>query len=241
MLVGVGLASSPGWETPGSSLARTTGKVSRASWHRRPRPILHFIYVDLSERARSWKRGQRGVRLYYLLWQKAALRRARELHGEERFDLVWHLTLANIWMGSLAGLSWPAVCLRPGGWRNATTLRRAPPAGCVEPCIEILARVRSPAATQTPWPGTLGVRLGSSSYRTRRQRLAAEETSTQGRHLPQCPPPTNEPVALQERPPEPSSHGTVRRPTSPAQGNRDRDPCDRDDGSMVPCRSGQRL
>ena len=28
---------------------------------------LHFVYVDLSERARSWKRGQRGIRLYYML------------------------------------------------------------------------------------------------------------------------------------------------------------------------------
>src|SRR5260370_27409176 len=32
-----------------------------------------FVYVDLPEWARFWKRGQRGIRLYYLLWQIAAL------------------------------------------------------------------------------------------------------------------------------------------------------------------------
>jgi glycosyltransferase involved in cell wall biosynthesis len=65
---------------------------------------LRFVYVDLPPWARWWKRGQRRVRLYYLLWQVAAVRRARRLVREERFDIVWHLTLANAWLGSLAPL-----------------------------------------------------------------------------------------------------------------------------------------
>src|SRR6185503_8049789 len=59
------------------------------------RGTLHFVYVDLPTWARFWKRGSRGLRLYYLLWQMAALRSARRLHEADRFDLVWHLTLAN--------------------------------------------------------------------------------------------------------------------------------------------------
>jgi glycosyltransferase involved in cell wall biosynthesis len=88
---------------------------------------LHFIYVDLPARARSWKRGQRGIRLYYMFWQRAALRRARELHAEEEFDLVWHLTLANVWMGSLAGLLGPPFIYGPvgGGTRPPWRLARA--------------------------------------------------------------------------------------------------------------------
>lgn len=62
--------------------------------------LLHFVPVDLSERARRWKRGRRGIHLYYLLWQMAAVRRARAL--ALRFDLVWHLTMANAWFGSVA-------------------------------------------------------------------------------------------------------------------------------------------
>jgi glycosyltransferase involved in cell wall biosynthesis len=63
---------------------------------------IHFVYVDLPPNLRRWKRGQRGIRLYYLLWQRAALRQARRLNSELRFDVAWHLTLANIWMGSTA-------------------------------------------------------------------------------------------------------------------------------------------
>lgn len=63
---------------------------------------LRFEYVDLPKWARSWKRGQRGMRAYYLLWQFAALRRARRLTSETPFDCVWHLTIANAWIGSTA-------------------------------------------------------------------------------------------------------------------------------------------
>jgi glycosyltransferase involved in cell wall biosynthesis len=68
------------------------------------RDRLHFVYVDLPAWARSWKRGLRGVRLYYLLWQAAAVRKARSLDRTLGFDLAWHLTLANAWLGSLGPL-----------------------------------------------------------------------------------------------------------------------------------------
>ena len=68
------------------------------------RDALHFVYVDLPPWARFWKRGLRGLRPYYLLWGFAALREARRLQRTERFDLVWHLTLANAWLGSSAPL-----------------------------------------------------------------------------------------------------------------------------------------
>jgi glycosyltransferase involved in cell wall biosynthesis len=60
--------------------------------------------VDLPPWARFWKRGRRGLHLYYLLWQLAALRKAKRLHAEFSFDLVWHLTMANVWFGSAASL-----------------------------------------------------------------------------------------------------------------------------------------
>jgi glycosyltransferase involved in cell wall biosynthesis len=66
------------------------------------RDRLRFLYVDLPEWARGWKRGPRGARFYYLLWQFVAVSRARRLRREVSFDLVWHLTLANVWLGSLA-------------------------------------------------------------------------------------------------------------------------------------------
>ena len=68
------------------------------------RESLHFVYVDLPPHLRRWKRGTKGLRLYYLIWQVLALRRAQQLMQERRFDLVWHVTLANAWIGTTAGL-----------------------------------------------------------------------------------------------------------------------------------------
>jgi glycosyltransferase involved in cell wall biosynthesis len=79
------------------------------------RDRLHFVFVDLPPWTRFWKKGQRGIRLYYLLWQVAALRAARRLHGEIRFTLVWHLTFANAWFGSLAPLVGPPFVYGPVG------------------------------------------------------------------------------------------------------------------------------
>lgn len=79
------------------------------------RENLHFVFVDLPPWSRFWKRGQRGIRLYYLLWQLAALREARRLHAKIRFDLVWHLTLANAWLGSVGGLVGPTFVYGPVG------------------------------------------------------------------------------------------------------------------------------
>ena len=92
------------------------------------RESLHFIYVDLPPRVRRWKRGQRGLRLYYLLWQGVALREARRLADQQAFDLAWHVTLANAWLGSTAAfLNIPLILGPVGGgigtpWRLCRTL-----------------------------------------------------------------------------------------------------------------------
>jgi glycosyltransferase involved in cell wall biosynthesis len=62
---------------------------------RNPMPGVHFIYYDLPRWARFWKKGVRGVRAYYCLWQLGAYRVAKKLHREVRFDLVHHLTFAS--------------------------------------------------------------------------------------------------------------------------------------------------
>jgi len=86
---------------------------------------LTFEYVDLPKWARFWKRGQRGVRLYYLLWQLPVLRRARHLHRMQAFDLVWHVTMSNYWLGSVGGLVGPPFIFGPvgGGVRSCLRIR----------------------------------------------------------------------------------------------------------------------
>ncbi len=58
-------------------------------------PYLHFAYVDLPSWARFWKKGERGVRLYYYLWQFVALRAAIKLARTVKFDLAHHVTFVN--------------------------------------------------------------------------------------------------------------------------------------------------
>jgi glycosyltransferase involved in cell wall biosynthesis len=76
---------------------------------------LRFEYVDLPSWARFWKRGRIGIQPYYLLWQRAVLRRARRLHAGRPFDLVWHVTLANTWLGSVGGKIGPDFVWGPIG------------------------------------------------------------------------------------------------------------------------------
>jgi glycosyltransferase involved in cell wall biosynthesis len=60
-----------------------------------PQPNLHFVYHDPPKRLTFWKRKQRGVHLYYLLWQLSALKLARRLHRREHFDIGHHVTFVS--------------------------------------------------------------------------------------------------------------------------------------------------
>jgi glycosyltransferase involved in cell wall biosynthesis len=93
------------------------------------RDRLRFVYVDLPPWARRWKRGRRGIHPYYLLWQLASLRAARRLERELAFDLVWHVTLANVWMGSVAPLVGPPSIYGPVGGGARVPWRLLPALG----------------------------------------------------------------------------------------------------------------
>ena len=64
---------------------------------------LHFLYYDLPSWARWWKKGNRGIHLYYLLWQWGAYLLAKRIHEAERFDQVHHVTFVNVRQPSFMG------------------------------------------------------------------------------------------------------------------------------------------
>lgn len=99
---------------------------------------VRFAYVDLPPWARSWKKGTRGMRLYYVLWQLAALRTARRLESSERFDCVWHLTIANAWLGSAAALAGPPFVYGPVGGGVRAPLGLVPSLGAKGASYEAL-------------------------------------------------------------------------------------------------------
>ena len=67
-------------------------------------------------------------RLKYVAWQFAALRVARRLHRKRSFDVAWHVTWANAWLGSTAALLGVPFVFGPVGggveppWRLARFL-----------------------------------------------------------------------------------------------------------------------
>lgn len=65
---------------------------------------LHFLYYDVPKWACWWKKGGRGVHLYYALWQHGVTSIAKAAHKQCQFDLVHHITF--------------------GGWRQPSYLYR---------------------------------------------------------------------------------------------------------------------
>ena len=66
---------------------------------------IHFVYFDLPQWARRWKRGMRGVRIYYMLWQwlsDGVVKRTMQENGIDTYHL---LTYGNaMWPASRYGM-----------------------------------------------------------------------------------------------------------------------------------------
>ncbi|MGA3127224.1 MAG: glycosyltransferase family 4 protein [Candidatus Korobacteraceae bacterium] len=89
----------------------------------RPRPSLRFSYYDLPSWLRSFKKGRRGIHLYYLLWQFGAYLAARHLVREGRFDVVHHVTFVSVRQPSFMGwLGIPFVFGPVGGGEHTPPL-----------------------------------------------------------------------------------------------------------------------
>jgi glycosyltransferase involved in cell wall biosynthesis len=91
--------------------------ISRRLEELPPAERPHIVFVDLPR----WAGGGADVgstrlrRVRYLYWQALALREARWLHRRHAFDLAWHLTFSNVWLGSLASLIGPPFIFGPVG------------------------------------------------------------------------------------------------------------------------------
>ena len=63
-----------------------------------PNPNLHFAWVSLPPLVdpRQSVESEKGLRLHYVLWQRAVAREARRLHDREGFDVAHHISWGTI-------------------------------------------------------------------------------------------------------------------------------------------------
>lgn len=84
---------------------------------------IHLAGYDLPRWMRWWKKGGRGINVYYSLWQRGAYHAARRLTRETPFDLVHHITFAVFRQPSLMGRLGLPFVLGPIGGGEATLPR----------------------------------------------------------------------------------------------------------------------
>lgn len=78
-------------------------------------PGLKFIYYDLPKWACWWKKGGRGVQLYYLLWQTGVRQVVKKLLISQKYDICHHLTWGRCWMPCAFYLSPVPYIFGPAG------------------------------------------------------------------------------------------------------------------------------
>lgn len=132
---GLGSEQSIGWNAAvGSARDHDVWVITRANnrpsieayLQREPVPGLNFVYFDLPRWAMWWKRGGRGVALYYYLWQIGVYFLARRLVLDREIDVIAHLTFGKYWAPSfLSLLPQPFVWGPVGGGESAPRAFRA--------------------------------------------------------------------------------------------------------------------
>ena len=77
---------------------------------------VEWIYYDVPRIITWWKKGSRGVQLYYWLWQIGIWLLLKGKHLNQQFDIVHHLTFGRCWIPSyLPLLKIPTVFGSVGG------------------------------------------------------------------------------------------------------------------------------
>jgi glycosyltransferase involved in cell wall biosynthesis len=147
-------------------------------------PNVQFYYLDLPHWARLWKKGSRGVHLYFYLWQVAAFFAAKKLSRRIRFDVAHHITFGTysypsflgflgipyIWGPVGGGESAPFAFWKTFGWK-----------GFLFEAVRSMARKRGewdPLVRRTAQKAAVAIATTEETA-TRVRSLGAKETITQ--------------------------------------------------------------
>lgn len=59
---------------------------------------IEFYYCDVSPKLTFWKKGQRGLHLYYYLWQVENYKLAKKIMAKKNVDIAMCITFGNMWL-----------------------------------------------------------------------------------------------------------------------------------------------
>jgi len=104
-------------------------RVISAALKEIPRDNLHFIYYDVPKWLTWWKKGGRGIHLYYFLWQIGIYSVVKKLIRKVSFDVIHHVTFVSVRQPSFLGLLGIPFIFGPvaGGERAPMRLRKSFP------------------------------------------------------------------------------------------------------------------
>lgn len=102
---------------------------------------LHFVYVGIPKKLTFWKKGRRGMRLFYMLWQRKAAKTAIELNKAIGFDFVQHVTFVSYTQPTyMYKLGIPFIWGPVSGGENIPSGIKIP-MSAKEKCIETIRRL----------------------------------------------------------------------------------------------------
>lgn len=87
-------------------LTRKSNQTAIEEWlsENPDQPKIHFVYYDIPKHLRFWKKGLRGVRTYYILWQKLSNTLVKQTMQNHNITLYHLLTYGNaLWPVSKFG------------------------------------------------------------------------------------------------------------------------------------------
>ncbi len=88
-----------------------------------PLPHVHWVFVDIPKILMAgWKKGERGRRIHYMLWQYWAYRAGKQLHEQIHFDIIHHVTFVSYWTPNYLSLLDVPFVWGPVGGGDSTPL-----------------------------------------------------------------------------------------------------------------------
>lgn len=76
---------------------------------------VKWVFIDPPRWLTFWKRGGRGVQLFYVLWQVAAFCHVKRMLKQETFDRIHHITFGKYWVPSFLSYTGLPVVFGPVG------------------------------------------------------------------------------------------------------------------------------